>query len=557
MRVIAEETEGLRVALYARFSSDLQRDRSIEDQFTELERAVKRFGFKTDKRHYYADRSQSASTLFERTELTDLMGAAKRGEFDAVLVEATDRLSRRRADTFWLADRFEFYKVKLFTPMGLVNDLQLTFEGHANEDFLKKLAMRVKRGHNSMTREGRFAGGRCYGYDQEPATGKRTINEEQAKIVRRIFAEYANGISPRKICAGLERDGIPSLTGKKIWNKQGILGGDGTGTGEGLLHRDLYRGKIIRNRFAKIKNPDNGRYVNRKGDPDELIEVDAPHLRIVSDELWNAAHAMRNQRRTQYNPSGVKAKPTLGRKEHLLSGLLKCASCMGQMTAITHNRTGCSNAAHRKTCDHTKTYNLDVFTEEVIQKVNKELTDPEFLKRRVRAKALEMAKAEKEEGAERDATQRRHDRVTLEIARLVDALADPDMPRDQIKEKLKGKEAERVALVEKLKLLGKVSNVRTLPDATMSAFGKSIETLVTLLRNNPDDDGLRHAFGNIINSVLVHPTPKKRPYELSLYARVSAIGKVNLFPPVRSHEKIVAEEGVSKLSCIGKIETSI
>ena len=45
---------------------------------------------------------------------------------------------------------------------------------------------------------------------------------------------------------------------------------------------------------------------------------------------------------------------------------------------------------------------------------------------------LEMAKAEKEEGAERDATQRRHDRVTLEIARLVDTLADPDMPRDQM-----------------------------------------------------------------------------------------------------------------------------
>jgi len=215
------------------------------------------------------------------------------------------------------------------------------------------------------------------------------------------------------------------------------------------------------------------------------------------------------------------------------------------------------NATYRKTCDHTKSYNLDVIIAEVIEKVGKELTDPEFLKRRIRAKALEMAKAEKEEGAERDATQRRHDRVTLEIARLVDALADPDMPRDQIKEKLKGKEAERVALAEKLKLLSKGSNVRTLPEATMSAFGKSVETLVKLIHDTPDDPACRMALANLIGGVLVHPTPKKRPYDLSLYARVSAIGTLNLFPAVRSHEKIVAEEGVTKFFCSGKNETSI
>ena len=240
MGVAAKAQPILRAALYARFSSDIQKDRSIEDQFTELERAVKRLGFKIDKRHYYADRGVSATSLFERPGLTrDLLGAAQRGEIDVVLVEATDRLARSRADTFYLADRFKFHNVKLFTPAGEVSDLQLTFEGHSNEDFIKKLSMRVKRGHNALTREGRFAGGRCYGYDQTPGTGERKINEEQAKVLRRIFTEYASGIAPRKICAGLERDSILSPTGKKVWNYQGIVGGDGTGTGEGLLHREL------------------------------------------------------------------------------------------------------------------------------------------------------------------------------------------------------------------------------------------------------------------------------------------------------------------------------
>src|SRR5262249_36547968 len=156
----------------------------------ELERAAKRFNFKLNKRHYFIDRGVSATSLFDRPGLTrELLRAASCNEFDAILVEATDRLARNRADMFWLADRFKFHNVKIFTPMGEVSDLQLTFEGHSNEDFIKKLSMRVKRGHNALTREGKFPGGRCYGYNTVPKTGERTINEEEAKILVRIFTE--------------------------------------------------------------------------------------------------------------------------------------------------------------------------------------------------------------------------------------------------------------------------------------------------------------------------------------------------------------------------------
>ena len=67
------------------------------------------------------------------------------------------------------------------------------------------------------------------------------------------------------------------------------------------------------------------------------------------------------------------------------------------MTAITHNRIGCSNAAYRRTCGHIKTYGLDVIIAEVIKKVDEQLTGPEVLKRRIRARVLELAKAKKAE----------------------------------------------------------------------------------------------------------------------------------------------------------------
>lgn len=541
MRMVEEKV--LRVACYARFSSDIQKDRSIEDQFAELEKVIKRFGFKSDKRHYYADRGVSAGSLFDRPGLTrDLLGAASRGEFDAVLVEATDRLARKQADTFYLADRFKFYNIKTFTPSGEVSDLQLTFEGYGNEDFIRKLSQRVKRGHNAITKEGKFAGGYCYGYDTVPETGERTINGDQAKIINRIFCEYSNRITPRKIAAGLEHDGILSPSGRQKWNWQAIVGSEGLG----LLHHDLYRGKLVRNRTKKVKDPDTGKYLSRKADADDLVVIDVPHLRIIADGLWDAAHAVRQERRAQMNPAGTKMSPTLERKPHPILGLIKCASCGGKMTSATKGVIACSNARNRGTCDHTKTYKLEPITTEVIAKVDKELTDPEFLKRRVRARALELAKAEKEDNEERDTAQRQLDRLNLQIPRLVDALADGDLPLEEIKAKIRGKEAERAALRERLRLLGAGSNVLTLPDATMSAFGKSVETLVKLLRRNPDDPACRLALANIIDCVQVHPTPKKRPYELSLFARVSAIGNLDLFPAVRSHDKIIAEEGLRR-----------
>jgi site-specific DNA recombinase len=187
----AMKQPALKAALYARYSSDLQKDTSIEDQFGMLEKAAKRLGLQLDKRYYFADRAQTGTTLFDRPGLTrDLLGAASRNEFDAILVEATDRLSRSQADLFWLSDRFQFHNIKLFTQNGEVSDMQLTFDGHANADYIKKLAMRVKRGHDRAAEQGRIVSALAYGYDAVPGKpGARMINESEAAVVRRIFAD--------------------------------------------------------------------------------------------------------------------------------------------------------------------------------------------------------------------------------------------------------------------------------------------------------------------------------------------------------------------------------
>ncbi|WFU42559.1 recombinase family protein [Bradyrhizobium sp. CB82] len=546
------DAKPLKAALYARYSSDLQKDTSIEDQFAMLEKAAKRLNLQLDRRHYYADRAVSGSSLFERPGLTrDLLVAAERGEFAAVLVEATDRLSRRKADMFWLADRFEFHRIRIFNMSGEVSDLQLLFEGHSNEDFIKKLAIRVKRGHDQAALKGRITTCAAYGYDcVEHQPGKRAINEQEAKIVRRIFTEYASGMTPRQIVAGLAKDKIPSPSGQPAWNYQGIVGGKGAK--RGLLHNQLYIGKYVKNRFTAPKNPATGKREVRALDPEDLITVDMPDLRVISDELWNAAHAVRLKRQHEkFGASGYVKRATIPRKQGLLSGLIVCGACHGPMTVMASSRNGqrvgCSGALYRKTCTHTKSYDLNELTAGAIKHMHAHLTDPEFLKEKAKAKAVEAAKLAREEGDERRAAQKQLDRLNLQIKRLVDAIAECDGSVRELTDAIKAKEIERAALQERIRHLPG-GNVMTLHPAALASFSRSVDLLHAKLIEDRADPEARLAFQNVVGSLVVHPTAPGAPYEISLYARYSAIESgIDLFPTKRTTEEVIANEGVRRI----------
>lgn len=520
----------LRAALYARYSTDIQKDASIERQFADLEKVADRLNLKLNKRHYYSDRAQSGSSLFDRPGLTrELLGAAKQNQFDVVLVEQTDRLSRKRADLFWLADEFKFAEIKIYTPSGEVSDLQLTFDGHQNEDFIAKLAARVKSGHDAIAREGLIPGAAAYGYDcVDRQPGAKVINEHEAEVVRRIFAEYASGKSPRLIAGDLMKDKIPSPTGSEFWNYQSIVGG--AGQKRGMIHNQLYIGVYLKNRFFNVKNPATGKTITREADPSDLIRAEVPHLRIIDQTLWDAVHAVRAERGHKKLGKGHMQRAVVPRKQHLLAGLLRCGECNGRMVINFSDRHGkkgvcCSAALSKQTCKSRKTYNLEKLTVLAVDSMCSHLTDPEFIQEKTKEKALEFARLEKENSGARQAAQRQLDRLNVQIAklvRLVDEDDGDDLPRELLAS-LKEKQIERKGLEDRVRLLGAESNVTTLHPTALKAFGESVETLHAKLKRNPDDSECRIAFGNIIDSIIVHPTGFGAPYEISLYARLSAI----------------------------------
>jgi site-specific DNA recombinase len=538
-----------KTVLYARFSSDMQKDRSINDQFAVCEGYAKREHLNVIGRYF--DKAKSGGSMLDREGLRDLMAAAKRKEFDVLVVEATDRLSRSQADLPWIFQHLQFSGVRILTPAnGEVSEMQIAFDGISNPGYSKKLAERVKRGHDGIAREGLIAGALSYGYDlvsHQP--GARVINASEAKVLVRIFAEYGSGKSPRQIADGLTRDNIPSPSGAAAWNFQSIVGGENK---RGLIHNELYIGVYVKNRFKNVKNPETGKVISRPAEPDDLIKVQVPHLRIIDQKSWDAAHALRKARASQkFGASGYVQRSVIPRKQHLLAGLLRCADCSGPMSVTASSRigqrVGCSAAYNSGSCRHGKSYDLGKLTALAVDSMCSHLTDPEFIKEKAREKTLEFARIEKENSSARQAAVKQFDRLNIQIAKLVRAFDDADDFPTELLASLKAKEIERKGLEERIRLLGS-DNVTALHPHVISAFGKNIETLHAKLKRNPNDPECRLAFGNIIDSIIVHPTGKAQPYDISLYARLSAVMGIDLFPTPRSSKEIVAAEGLPRVS---------
>jgi site-specific DNA recombinase len=534
-------------AIYARFSSDLQKDRSIDDQFELCEQYAKREGLKIVAR--FSDRAKTGSSMFDRDGLRDLRNAAKAGKFNAVIVECLDRLSRDQEDLAGLFKRLIQYRVETLTVNeGKATDMHVGLRGMYGAMYITDLTNRIKRAQAPLVREKLFPGAVTYGYDRVLGKpGERTPNTKEAMVIERIFRDYAAGTSPREIAARLTRDGIPSPSGGKIWSHQSLTTGGAKASG--ILGNRLYIGEIVWNQHYTVTDPDTHSKSRRARPADEHIAVSAPHLRIIDDALWHAVQAVRKGRAVKkFGPTGklTRRRPVIERSQHLLSGLLRCGACNGHMIITKVSRgeryVACSAAHQKGTCSHTKGYLIDTLKDTVLEGMRKELVDPEAIAEAARAYHAEYAAQERKNRAERLAAEKQRDRLVIQIDRIVAAIADGDDALPALLAALKAKEVERVGLDERLRQLTG-TNVISLHPNVMRDYRANVEKLHLALVKNPGGQEERLAFRNIVDSVVVHPTAVKQRYEISVYGRLSAVMGVELFPTARSSEEIIAQEG--------------
>src|SRR5258708_20548394 len=100
-----------RAAIYARFSTELQNEKSTEDQIALCRAYAARH--QLDVVAIFEDKARSGASVFGRDGLMQLMDAARQRLFDVVIVEALDRLSRDMEDLAGLHKRLSFQGIEI------------------------------------------------------------------------------------------------------------------------------------------------------------------------------------------------------------------------------------------------------------------------------------------------------------------------------------------------------------------------------------------------------------------------------------------------------------
>ncbi|PTD24423.1 recombinase family protein [Sphingomonas fennica] len=460
-----------RAVIYARYSTDLQTEKSIADQLADCRAFAKREGFKVVGE--YHDAAKSGASIMGREGLQDLLAAAYSGQCDAVIVEHQDRLSRDQEDTAHVYKRLKHHGVKLLEVHGgEANTMTVGMKAIVAEMYREDNILKVRRGMKGLIGEGKTAGGRAYGYTPNPANrGAPMIVPEQAEIVRRIFQAYHDGKSPKAICRDLNAEGIDAPRGK-LWAPSALYGFAERGTG--MLRNPIYKGVIVWNKVRMVKDPDTGKRISRPNPKSEWLSANAPELEIVPPDLFDAVQA---QLAARSNPG---APVRQRRPVRLLSGLLKCAACGSGMSVAGVDKSGrprlrCSAHTNSGTCPNPQTFYLGDVETLVIDTLADELATAEQVNRYAKAWLEGRHKEAAKDIARRTKAETRMKAIGKELERITTMMIKGLGDEQALDTASKELGAERDRLKAELDREPPASNIAIHPTA-VAAFAKSLTT---------------------------------------------------------------------------------
>ena len=392
-----------RCAVYARYSSEAQRKTSIEDQIRNCRVAAEKNGWVILEQYIRSDSELTGRTLVGRDGLAELIRLAttKPRPFDLILVDDTSRFGRYLPDVLRECDRLAHYGVSLYFVSDRLDSRDEAFrfayiiKGIGDEQYVRGLSQKVHRGQEGAIRRGYTAGGICYGYRNEsipdPEHGgrgatvrllgvEREIILEEAEIIRHIMELRATGLGYGTICKRVRAEGLPAPERKykgkteRRWYPSAI---------REICQNEIYHGVRIWNRTQMVFNSADGKRTKRDRPQSEWVQVEVPHLRIISEELWEKVNEVNQRMRDKtYGRRQGGMTRTESSRTYLFSGLMRCGVCGGPFTVVGGKPPlvsyGCRNHRYRLSCDVRVTIKRERLEQQLIAAIAANLQRPEL-----------------------------------------------------------------------------------------------------------------------------------------------------------------------------------
>lgn len=268
----------MKAAIYARYSSDNQREESIEAQVRAIKEYADKNGIIITK--VYTDEAKSATTD-NRPKFLEMIKDSEFRLFDAVIVHKLDRFSRDRYDSAYYKRVLKKNGVRLISVLEHLDDspesiiLESVLQGMA-EYYSKNLAREVMKGMKETALQCKHTGGiPPLGYNIDPETKKYVVNADEAKAVRIIFEMYSEGYGYNQIIDKLNYLGYKTKIGRTF----------GKNSLSEILRNEKYIGTFVFNKVPKMM--DGKRNSHRTKSPDEIIKIANGVPAIIDRETFD------------------------------------------------------------------------------------------------------------------------------------------------------------------------------------------------------------------------------------------------------------------------------
>lgn len=509
-------------ASYARFSSEMQKDTSIDDQQRLCRERSERDGIDIDPLFEFADRAVSGATT-EREGLDRLRAAARAGDFSVLYVYSLSRLSRESLFTMQLMKELEHYKVRLVSVSEGVDTSQAgsydfsVLLGLQHERFLRELSNQVRRGQEGTVLAGFSAGDTCFGYVSVPCPHGTTVGRGRnvkprmvyavdnaaAGWVLQIFRWFADdGRSIAWIVRELNHRQVPKdrRASNPVWYRDLVLR---------ILRSEKYVGRWVWRHTKRVRDWET-RKVKQEVVPEherEQFTRSFPHLQIVENELFERAQQLLKRSRDalakhRSRTGQLNGSPSQIRKRYLLDGLLACKRCGRRFAVLDSEKIYYSCLGHcRGQCPCVTSVPRELAEKLILDAVTKHLlADKDW--RRMVFKTVVIAWKTLTKNRPDEVAALRKKKVDLEsmIRRILHVIERSDSPPRDISDRLSERKRE-LHEVEAQLTRAEAGDGLSLEEPTEASVDAQLDNLFEVLKSGTPS--AINAFQSLIDGPVI------------------------------------------------------
>ena len=278
-----DETCRRKVAGYARVSTDrLEQETSYEAQLDYYTKFIKSH----DNWEFvgmYSDEGITGTNTFKRDGFNRMIDDAMDGKIDLIVIKSVSRFARNTVDALSYVRKLKsvdcevFFEKENLWSLDPKVEMMLTIMSSLAQEESRSISENTRWGKRKNNADGKvtLSYTHFWGYDKGP-DGTMVINEEEAKVVREMFALYLQGYSPYKIAKQFTERGIKTITGRDVWAGSTILS---------MLKNEKYKGDALLEK-SYVKDFLTKERVRNKGEVKQYY-VEGDHEPIIDPKVFD------------------------------------------------------------------------------------------------------------------------------------------------------------------------------------------------------------------------------------------------------------------------------